>query len=134
MLSPGPWRRGTDIDITEDSYVTRSRCKTGYKIKRCCSRCGNWEVWRWNVPLSGRFSSWSDARDALIAETYGQHDRLALGMDALRTAVRRTNRHAHRPHPDRWDAEWLLFSSRWVITTGSWEIPDYDRYFHRALV
>lgn len=124
-LPPGPWRRGTDIGFRDGSYVTRSRCKTSHKIKHCCSRCGKWEIWRHNMPLSGRYSSWSDARDAFVAMTYGKHDKLVLGLSARSIAVRNPGLGQHRPHPDRWDAAWLLWPQRWVM--GTWEPPFYDK-------
>lgn len=114
MLKPGPWKRGTNIEVSDEGYVTRSRCKTGFKIKRCCSRCGKWELWRHAIPLSGRYDSWSDARDAFVAETHGRHDKMAIDF-SVRVAVRVQNAHKHRPHPDRWDAEWLLWPQRFML-------------------
>lgn len=73
----------------------------------------------------GRFDTWSDARDALLAEHYGRHDRLTLGFDALMCPVWQKNRDPqHLPGEDRWDACWLLWTQRFVA--GAVLVTDDD--------
>lgn len=103
--------------------MTRSRCKTGYKIKRCCSRCTMWELWHNGLPLpEERCTTWEEARDRFIALTCGRHDRLALGMGACRVAVRRPGGR-HRPAKGTWDASWLLFPQTYVLGAEHEPIP-----------
>lgn len=67
------------------------------------------------MPLSGRYSSWSDALEALIAETYGKHDRMTVGFAALRVPVLSAQPPKHLPSEDHWDASWLMWRQRLVI-------------------
>lgn len=53
--------------------------------------------------------------DWLVAEHYGNHDKLAVGWGALAVPVLAISPPKHRPSEDHWDASWLMWRQRLVI-------------------
>lgn len=99
---------------------------SGWVIQKCCERCNVWEVWRHNIPAldleswageEWRFRTWQEALDALIAHTYGRHDRATTGIRSMTYRRSYNNGQAlHRPAEDRWDASWLLEAQRIMLS------------------
>lgn len=104
---------------------------SGWVIDQCCDRCKLWRVRYGYLPPENmepheEFNSWQEALDALIAHTYGRHDRMTTGIRSM--TYRRSYNNGqglHRPAEDRWDASWLLMPSRLVLSDDPpmwWEL------------
>jgi hypothetical protein len=56
----------------------------------------------------------------VIASTHGRHDRATIGLSPLLIAVwpEERGQYRHGPRDDRWDASWLLFPTRRMLSVG----------------
>lgn len=105
---------------------------SGWVIERCCDRCKLWGVRHGTRPPDEltiqTFGTWQEALDALIAHTYGRHDRLTTGIRSMTYRRSYNNGQAlHRPAEDHWDASWLLMPSRIMLSDDPpmwWDMGD----------